>query len=240
LHIVTHCTRQFMLLLGLLAIGACASAGARSGELLAGDTGERICGDSTLFIHSLGPNMIFQEGMLLAPDSIHWSRISPATELRLSAPIDHMLVIREAVTRYRYSDDSLLKTWTATNGRLEIRGDSAMYAYGDKAARVQRGPIANDAAVMLSRSAAFDEILIRRARMTGRDSMDIPTFFLGEPGFTPTAHVRFIRADSAQIRFGNNDIVAKMAVDSVGRILSETYQARGDDVVTVRRGRCSK
>lgn len=230
-----------LLPLGVIVIGACTTLGSSRGhELLAGDTGDRICGDSVIFVHTIGMDEFAEEGMLLSADSLLWVRTTEGTQLRLAAAIDRGLVIREAVTRHVYSNDSLLKTRISETGRFEARRDSAQYAFGDKAARVLRGPIARDAAVMLALSAAFDEILIRRARMTGRDSVDIPTYFIGEDGFTPTAHVRFIRPDSVQIRFGDGVIVAEALVDSVGRILSGAYEARGDTAVTIRRARCSK
>jgi hypothetical protein len=208
---------------------------------MAGDTGVRICGDSTLYTHSITKGVVAEEGMMLSADSLKWVMTLNSDEMRLEAAIDRRLLIREAVVRHRFSDDSLLKNWTNENGRLEMRGDTAEFVVGDKEAHVRRNVIARDAAVMVGLSAAFDEILIRRARMTGRDSVDIPTLFLGDEDFGPTAHVRFIRPDSVQIRFGEDDvIVANVTVDSIGRILSGSYQAKGDSLITIQRQRCSK
>ena len=209
------------------------------GQLVAGINGDRVCGDSALFIQIAGTDTFAEEGLILSPDSLRWSEIATSKQVRLAAPIDRGLLIREAVTRHRFATDSLLTKWTALIGRLEIRGDTAHYAFGDQAATVQRGPIARDAAVMIPRSAAFDEILIRRARMTGRDSVDIPTYAVGE-NRTPAAHVRFIRPDSVKIRIGDDEMVTEALVDPVGRILTGTYQAKGDTPVAIRRLRCSR
>lgn len=236
---MTHLLRRLGPL-GVIVLAACAGLGSTPGNgLLAGETGDRLCGDSTLFLHTIGGDAVAEEGMILSPDSLQWSWKTESVELRLSAPIDRRLVIRDAVMRSRIATDSLLKTWTNMTGRLEVRGDTAQYAVGDKEAHVQRGPIARDAAVMLAPSAVFDEILIRRARMTGRDSVEFSTYFL-TANYTPAAQVRFIRPDSVRIGFENDHIVTEVLVDSAGRILSGRYQVKGDTVVTIRRMRCSR
>jgi hypothetical protein len=225
--------------LGVILIGACVNLPSTGQELLAGDTGERICGDSTVFLHEVGGDPVAREGMILSPDSLKWVWETIGTELRLRAAIDRRLLIREAVMTTRVATDSLLKIWTSETARLEIAGDTALYAVGDKEAHVQRGPIARDAAVMMAPSAVFDEILIRRALMTGRDSVEFPAYYLSA-NYTPTAQVRFIRPDSVRIGFENDQFVTVVKVDSVGRILSGHYRMQGDTVVSIRRMRCSK
>jgi len=235
---MTHLLRRSSVL-GVIVLAACASLGSNPGnELLVGDTGDRVCGDSTLFLHTIGGDVVVEEGMILSPDSLLWSWKTDETELHLSAPIDRRLVIRDAVMRSRVATDSTLKTWTDLTGRLEVWGDTAQYAVGDTEAHVQRHAIARDAAVMLAPSAAFDEILIRRARMTGRDSVEFSTYFL-TANYSPAAQVRFIRPDSVRIGFENDFIVTEVSVDSAGRILGGRYRVRGD-TVSIRRMRCSR
>lgn len=66
------------------------------------------------------------------------------------------------------------------------------------------------------------EQIVRRARVLGGDSVQVPVFVLSGRGATADAVVRFPTADSARVLLGSID--ARLAVDAQGRILGGTAQ----------------
>src|SRR5437588_12106441 len=87
---------------------------------------------------------------------------------------------------------------------------------------------------MIGGTMGLQELILRRARRAGRDSVDIPTFYLSPPAYASIARVRFIGRDSARIRFGADSVV-DLSVDRAGRIRRAYYPSTS---VVISRVKC--
>jgi hypothetical protein len=125
------------------------------------------------------------------------------------------------------------------HGLYELDGDTVWY--GSRRLErydIQHTAVGRGAAIFPTTAIAYEELMTRRARRTGKESVDIPTFSLDRGGDTRIAHVRFIGTDSARVQFGDGDIAADLAIDPVGRIVRAHYHDAIGRPVNVQRVEC--
>ena len=125
------------------------------------------------------------------------------------------------------------------HGLYELDGDTVWYGtHRLERFDIQHTAVGRGAAILPTTTIAYEELMTRRARRTGKDSVDIPTFSLDRGGDTRMAHVRFIGTDSARMQFGDGDIAVELRIDSAGRILRAHYHDATGRPVNVERVEC--
>jgi hypothetical protein len=83
----------------------------------------------------------------------------------------------------------------------------------------------------------LEELVLRRARTTGRRTAIISTFFIATEGWAPPARVRFFAKDSASLEL--DQAKSLLRVDRVGRILGGVARSPADSGRPIRITRIS-
>jgi hypothetical protein len=156
----------------------------------------KTCLDSAGFVGTSGKDTLVLENVSFAGHEVTAVLWSP-----------------DGTNGYRLSlNDSLVATdgdffiWAKGHPIAEDCTQHAMYRLvGDTAivgvksgarSQIQRNATQRNAAVLFDVAVGLEEVLTRRARKSGKTSVDIPTFYVASGGYSPIAHIRFIGKDS--------------------------------------------
>jgi hypothetical protein len=191
------------------------------------------CLDSAGFVRTIGKDTLDLENVRFDGHDIYGVQWTPDGTRGYQLSFDDSLIATEGEF-FIWAGRRHVTLDPTQDARYRLVGDTAIFGVkGDKGMQIQRNRIQRNAAVMLDLTVGLDEILTRRARRSGKASIDIPTFFVATGGYSPVAHIRFIGKDSAQIRFGADGEVAELIVDPVGRIRRAYYRMGAADTVSV-------
>ncbi len=194
------------------------------------------CRDTAGFIGTRGRDTVVLEVAQMTHTRLRYFAFAQGRETVSNTSTDSALVpLRGSFSVWSVADIAK----PVEHGLYELDGDTVWY--GTKRQEridIQHTAVGREAAIFPTATIAYEELMVRRARKTGKDSVDIPTFSLDRGGGTRMAHIRFIGADSARMQFGDGDAAAELRIDPVGRILRAHYHDAIGRPVDVERVEC--